>query len=310
MSAGNRQQRTAEEREQARLEREARRGRAAKPARTEVAQSNVGPVSQEVDSTPLAFDPEPDSVDHALAVAESSPGGIDSDLVAVDPGTVAVDSDLVAVDPDPVAVDPHSVTVDPGHTFNEPGRGSLEPVALEHPTETALVPIPVKLPPPAPLPPRLPPPRTPGAPRGRWGARFRAGTLLLAVAVVLGGLVAFVLLRSKATAKPPAPIAVVSVTIPEGETAAQIAQLAKAKGLTGSYLKAARHSALLAPAHYGARAGTRNLEGFLFPATYEMYAGAPACQLLARAAHGVRRKLWRRGGAPCAARCTSRPTSC
>src|SRR6202035_5298620 len=94
-------------------------------------------------------------------------------------------------------------------------------------------------------------------------------------------LVAFALLHTKAQPKPVAPVAVVSVTIPEGETAAQIARIASAKSLTGSYLKAARGSRLLDPAHYGAPSSTRSLEGFLFPATYEMYAGAPASRLVA-----------------------------
>ncbi len=54
-----------------------------------------------------------------------------------------------------------------------------------------------------------------------------------------------------------------------------------AKGLTGSYLESAYRAAtggwaLLNPTHYGAR-DTTDLEGFLFPATYELYAGvAPA----------------------------------
>ncbi|HEY3760104.1 MAG TPA: endolytic transglycosylase MltG [Solirubrobacteraceae bacterium] len=167
----------------------------------------------------------------------------------------------------------------------EPG---LDHAQLEPDPEASLRPIPVKLPRPAPLPPRLPPPIAPIAKGGgRRGARLRVGALLLAVVVVLGGLVVlYTQVHAKASTKPPAPIAVVSVTIPEGETAAQIAQIAATKGLTGSYLKAvrqaARHTALLDPAHYGTPAHTDSLEGFLFPATYEMFAGAPARQLLAK----------------------------
>ena len=71
------------------------------------------------------------------------------------------------------------------------------------------------------------------------------------------------------------------ITIPEGETRGQIARIAASEGLGGSYLAAARRSALLDPAHYGAPAGTPNLEGFLFPATYELYAGSPARRLVA-----------------------------
>jgi cell division protein YceG involved in septum cleavage len=66
-----------------------------------------------------------------------------------------------------------------------------------------------------------------------------------------------------------APVAV-KVLVPEGKTRLQIAQIARAGGLTGSYRQASRHSRLLDPAHYGAPAGTPDLEGFLFPATYDM----------------------------------------
>ena len=67
----------------------------------------------------------------------------------------------------------------------------------------------------------------------------------------------------------PAP-PVVKVVVPEGKTRLQIAQIAAAAGLTGSYRAASRRSPLLDPAHYGAPAGTDVLEGFLFPATYDM----------------------------------------
>lgn len=68
--------------------------------------------------------------------------------------------------------------------------------------------------------------------------------------------------------------------IPEGYTRAQIAALAHADGLRGSYLAASKHSMQLRPSRYGAPPGTPSLEGFLFPATYEMYAGAPASRLV------------------------------
>ncbi len=116
------------------------------------------------------------------------------------------------------------------------------------------------------------------------GGRLRKTAVLAAVAVVAVGafLLARALQSSKPAPAPPAPLSVVRVTIPEGETRVQIAQIATAKGLTGSYLKASRHSPLLDPARYGAPRGTPNLEGFLFPATYELYAGSPARQLVAK----------------------------
>jgi UPF0755 protein len=59
------------------------------------------------------------------------------------------------------------------------------------------------------------------------------------------------------------------VRIPEGLTRRQIAALAKADRLSGSYLAASRPGrAGLAPSSYGAPAAVDSLEGFLFPATY------------------------------------------
>ena len=64
--------------------------------------------------------------------------------------------------------------------------------------------------------------------------------------------------------------AVGRVVIPEGSTRLQIAQIAAGDGLTGSYRAAAKSSPLLNPAHYGAPRYTPDLEGFLFPATYDL----------------------------------------
>ncbi len=63
---------------------------------------------------------------------------------------------------------------------------------------------------------------------------------------------------------PPIP-AVVKVVIPEGYTRAQIAALAHADGLNGSYLVASKRFSELHPSHYGAPAGTPNLEGLPVP---------------------------------------------
>jgi UPF0755 protein len=84
-----------------------------------------------------------------------------------------------------------------------------------------------------------------------------------------------------ALSKPPPPKIPVKVLIPEGENRRQIADIARADGLTGSYLTASVHSPLLDPAHYGAPHGTPDLEGFLFPATYDMNAGTPVSKLVA-----------------------------
>jgi len=72
----------------------------------------------------------------------------------------------------------------------------------------------------------------------------------------------------------------VKVVIPEGETRMQIAAVARTEGLTGSYLLASEHSSLLDPVRYGAPRDTPSLEGFLFPATYDMDAGVSAARLV------------------------------
>jgi uncharacterized YceG family protein len=81
--------------------------------------------------------------------------------------------------------------------------------------------------------------------------------------------------------KPPPAAIVVRVVIPEGFTRMQIAAVAREDDLTGSYLTASQRSPELNPRGYGAPAGTPSLEGFLFPATYELDAGAPAALLVA-----------------------------
>jgi UPF0755 protein len=115
----------------------------------------------------------------------------------------------------------------------------------------------------------------------RRARRRRLGTLATLVVIAVGVLLLAPALHKTKTPPPPPPPKIVRITIPEGETRGQIARIAASEGLSGSYLSAARRSSLLDPAHYGAPAGTPNLEGFLFPATYELYAGSPARRLVA-----------------------------
>ena len=62
---------------------------------------------------------------------------------------------------------------------------------------------------------------------------------------------------------PPVVLKTVTVTIPEGYSRAQTAQIAKEAGLVGSYMEA-----------------SRGHEGFLFPDTFELEKGAPASDLV------------------------------
>lgn len=127
--------------------------------------------------------------------------------------------------------------------------------------------------------------RSPGAVARRNGAgisgaaerhslRARAGAIgaLLAVAVVVWAVVMLIQHlggSGKAVpeiSRPP----MVKVVIPEGETRPQIAAIARKDGLSGSYMRASKRNPGLRPGSFGAPAGTPNLEGFLFPATYEV----------------------------------------
>jgi UPF0755 protein len=70
---------------------------------------------------------------------------------------------------------------------------------------------------------------------------------------------------------------VVMVTIPEGRSRAEIAPTVRR--LRGNYRRATRRSRLLEPDNYGAQ-GATSLEGFLFPATYELRKGRPVRKLV------------------------------
>jgi peptidoglycan lytic transglycosylase G len=84
----------------------------------------------------------------------------------------------------------------------------------------------------------------------------------------------------EALSKPPPKVIAVKVVIPEGYTRRQIADLVGEDALTGDYLAETKHSHVFDPRHYGAPADTPSLEGFLFPATYELTAGAPVQRLV------------------------------
>jgi UPF0755 protein len=82
----------------------------------------------------------------------------------------------------------------------------------------------------------------------------------------------------KALTHAPAPPKTISITLPEGPSIRELAPRVKAAGLTGSYVSAARRSP---PKAYHAT-GARTLEGFLFPATYELKPGSSAKDLVAQ----------------------------
>jgi UPF0755 protein len=70
-----------------------------------------------------------------------------------------------------------------------------------------------------------------------------------------------------------------TVTIPEGYARSQAAPLVAEDGLEGSYTKETVHSKYLNPAKYGGK-GAKDLEGFLFPDTFELKPGSPVGNLV------------------------------
>jgi UPF0755 protein len=79
----------------------------------------------------------------------------------------------------------------------------------------------------------------------------------------------------------------INVTIPEGEDRTQIATTISDLGLSGDYLAASKSSMGFDPSRYGAT-NPKSLEGFLFPATYELDPGASVEQLVAEQLDGFR----------------------
>jgi UPF0755 protein len=92
-----------------------------------------------------------------------------------------------------------------------------------------------------------------------------------------------------ALTQPPAK-RVVTVTVPEGYTRSQAAQLVEEDGVPGSYTKASVKSKYLDPANYGGK-GAKNLEGFLFPDTFELKPNAPVADLVQLQLQDFKRRI-------------------
>jgi uncharacterized YceG family protein len=73
------------------------------------------------------------------------------------------------------------------------------------------------------------------------------------------------------------PANTIQISIPEGRSRSETAN--SISGLKGDYQKATRRSPKLNPRRYGAK-GAKDLEGFLWPSTYEMKRGQPVRALV------------------------------
>ncbi len=114
--------------------------------------------------------------------------------------------------------------------------------------------------------------------------RAAAALVLLAVAALLVFGVSKVVGKLGGSDPPAAPVKAAKVQellIPEGLTRDQIAELAKEAGIRGDYEQASKSFKGFEPSKYGAE-NPPNLEGFLFPATYELPRKATVDDLISR----------------------------
>lgn len=72
----------------------------------------------------------------------------------------------------------------------------------------------------------------------------------------------------------------ITVTIPEGLSRSETAEVVEAAGIPGDYMAASEQYPGFDPNEYGAQGRAENLEGFLFPATYELKPSADAAELV------------------------------
>jgi len=129
--------------------------------------------------------------------------------------------------------------------------------------------------------------------RERPGKNFRRLGVAVALLAVFLGIAAIAALAYRHFHRAaPAPVVVrtITVTIPEGYTRAQTAEIAKQEGLKGSYEKASVSSKYLDPARYGGK-NAKDLEGFLFPDTFELEKHATAANLIQLQLEDLKRRI-------------------
>jgi peptidoglycan lytic transglycosylase G len=84
---------------------------------------------------------------------------------------------------------------------------------------------------------------------------------------------------------------VIQLTIPEGLSRREIVPLAGRAGVRGNYLAASARGAQLPYREYGLQRAPASLEGFLFPATYELRRGSSAPLLVDKQLAALRQNL-------------------
>jgi peptidoglycan lytic transglycosylase G len=282
-------ERTEEERERAREERARRRADRSAPAGGPGRAHSTAAPGQPAEIPATTGHPnemasgvaqKPDASSGSSTQSAHEPA---SAPIAIPPVEVSTPSVEASTPPAEPATQPADVPTAPAEAATQPAH-TAPPPPLPPQIPRERIPVSGEVPP-AGGSDRAPRPQAPAAGssrprRGRSSAARVAAVVALAIAVVAVLLLVRALRNSRdSTSTTAAAPTVVKILIPEGKTRAQIAQIAAAAGLTGSYLRASVRSRLLNPASYGAPPGTPNLEGFLFPATYDMDVHAPTSRL-------------------------------
>ena len=170
--------------------------------------------------------------------------------------------------------------------FEEESSQPAAPPQPQPPTEVApAAPAPPVEVPPTQVQPAAPPPppRRPTSDavhRHRMFALVGVGLLIIAVAAI-GTIISRGGDSSSEASAVPAAKKTIEVVVPEGYDRTQIAEVVKKAGLKGDYLKATESFKGFDLAKYGAE-NAQNLEGFLFPATYEVFKGAKVEDLVSK----------------------------
>jgi len=184
---------------------------------------------------------------------------------------------------------PEPSTPSPTDVVATPPVPTEETAALREPTaEAPAVPPP---PPAEPAPPSEPPPAPAGRPppgkppRGLVARRRLAAVLGLAALAFVALVVVVAAKRLGGDDPPPAPPVkerpTESITIPEGYSRDQVAAVAKKAGIEGDYLNETKSFKGFDTKKYGVE-NPANLEGFLFPATYEVFKNATVDELIGK----------------------------
>jgi len=132
-----------------------------------------------------------------------------------------------------------------------------------------------------------------GQPTARLSGRRRLGIAFGLALIVLGvAAIAALAFRHFHRESPPPPVVVhtIDITIPEGYSRAQTAELVRGEGVRGDYEQASVKAPYLDPARYGGK-GAKNLEGFLFPDTFELERHAGAADLVQRQLEDFKRRI-------------------